>query len=224
MNIFDRIIAFFQSSPGSSPARPSPPDSASSFPTLVEKIRILKEKSGEDLTALMYQPDFDKKLRAEILPWLNYNGCLDNDHWVYKHAFNFPGPFYTGESDTCGTGDGEAPQNVLYDAHYCEYIFKQPSNFEELAGVINAASVEVLDSYSSNGNEHWTYDLCKEWWSNRRAWLAMLNDVELKKVNRGREQLYIHYLQTDAEQDLRRYCFFLEKGYYPAEGEALPEL
>jgi len=35
--------------------------------------------------------------------------------WNEIGKLNFPGPFYTGETDTCGTGMVEAPNNIIVD-------------------------------------------------------------------------------------------------------------
>ena len=192
------------------------------------KVPRLEELYGTDFYRFLYRPDADEFIRKELLRVLEFPelsmDCFDNDHWRQKHPFNFPGPFYTGESDTCGTGETEAPFNVLFDADCLEYVFRQPANYMELICVIDAGAVEVLDSYSCNGNNHWTYSECKNWWANRENLILKLYDKELSNVNKGKEQFYINYLNSGAENDLRRYCFFLENNFYPGEGVALPEL
>jgi hypothetical protein len=182
-----------------------------------------------DFNAFLYRANFDIFLRKEVLPFREPNNrfidFLDKNHWQEKHPFNFPGPFYAGDSDTCGTGICEAPYNVMNDSHCCEYVFRQPTEFTELLQVIDAAAVEVLDSYSSNGNEYWTYEACKEWWRNRAELIVALKDEELLKMNDGQAQAYINYLNGEAELDLRRYCYFLLNGNYPmSETTVLPSL
>ena len=150
---------------------------------------------------------------------------LDNDHWREKHPLNFPGPFYTGMSDTCGTGPCEAQENVLCDSYCQEYIFKQPTDYLELVGVLDAAAVEVIDSYSCNGNKYWTYEKCREWWHTVPDILQQLKDPEIVKVNGpDHVQLHLDYLNGAAEKDLRKYCYFLENGRYPQGEVRLPEL
>lgn len=196
--------------------------------TIEEKIPGVVEKFDADFNSFFFNPEIEMIIKDELLPVAGYRGIyagfLDNDHWQAKHPLNFPGPFYTGESDTCGTGDREAPGNVLYDDYCCEYIFKQPQNYTELLCVLSAAAVEVFDSYSCNGNTYWTYAACKEWWRNRSSVISQLNDPELKGMNHGREQLYIDYLHLTAEKDLKKYCFFLENNYYPGNENILPDL
>ncbi|SEW51065.1 hypothetical protein [Chitinophaga arvensicola] len=189
----------------------------------------LEEAYGQDFYAFLYSPDLDHTIRTKVLQRLwdinNTYDCLDNNHWEKKHPFNFPGPFYTGESDSCGTGDGAAPLNVLYDDCAQEYVFRQPRNYAELVCVLEAAAVEVFDSYSSDGNELWTYQECKAWWSNKASLIHELNQAGLCEVNGGREKMYLEYLRTDAETDLRKYCYFLEHQHYPAhEKIVLPDL
>jgi hypothetical protein len=179
--------------------------------------------------AFFYRENLDAFLRNEVLFFREtdnqFNDFLDDNHWQQRHPFNFPGPFYTGESDSCGTGIVEAPKNVMNDAYCREYVFRQPKNFKELLRVLDAAAVEVFDSYSSNGNDYWTYDACKEWWSNRAQLIVALRDEELLKMNEGQAQAYTNYLNGEAELDLRRYCYFLLNGSYPmSETTVLPSL
>ena len=91
--------------------------------------------------------------------------------------------------------------------------------------MIDAAAVEVFDSYSCNGNTHWTIELCKKWWDQKRLLIEQLNHPEVKKMNGGREWLYIDYLGSEAEIDLKRYCYFLDNGRFAAnENAILPDL
>jgi hypothetical protein len=187
------------------------------------------EQHYGDFTHFLYRADFDLFLRKQVLlfwePTTEYQDFLNKNHWPDKHPFNFPGPFYTGESDSCGTGIVRAPVNAANDAHNCEYIFKQPSNYYDFLCVLNAAAIEVFDSYSSNGNDYWTVEACKSWWQNR-AWLMQnLTTKEVIARNEGQAQRYLDYLNGEAEMDLRRYCYFLEHGFYPLNEQAvLPDL
>lgn len=184
-----------------------------------EEARTFIERYGNNFDTFFHRPNFDTFIRTEILefrqPDHNYNNFLDNSHWNIKHPLNFPGPFYTGESDTCGTGEIEAPNNVIYDKNAMEFIFRQPQTFEDFLGIIDAAAVEVLDSYSCDGNRFWTYAKCKEWWHNRFDIISEMNKTETKKVNGARNGLFESYLKGNAQTDLERYCYFLENGIYP---------
>lgn len=198
---------------------------AAEFPL---KLKRLESFYG-DFNTFFYRLDFDEFIRKEFLPaWEPDNPhlqFLDHNHWSTKHPFNFPGPFYTGESDTCGTGICEAPDNVANNDYSQEFIFRQPQSYPQLLRVIDAAAVEVFESYSANGNEYWTYANCKEWWGNRRELIAALSQPHVQQANNGQVQAYLEYLAGAAETDLRRYCYFLENGQYPAdENPALPSL
>lgn len=194
-----------------------------------EKVPTLERMFGTDFSAFFYRHRTKYPLTDELLFQLDLLGpeavSLDNPHWKDKHPFNFPGPFYTGQTDTCGTGESEAPYNTLSDTEAMEFVFRQPQNYVELICVINAGVVEIYDGYSCNGNNHWTYSECRNWWSVRGDIINSLNSAEFRKMNGGREQRYIDYLNTTAENDLRKYCYFLENHFYPKNDKiALPPL
>ena len=123
MAVFSRLKAFFR--------KPVAPERASIYHPdaqhfriqhaayLVQKAAVIAQKPKSlaehygDFHTFLHRPSFDKFVRKEFLPaWKPDNPhlqFLDHDHWLNKHPFNFPGPFYTGESDTCGTGICQAP-------------------------------------------------------------------------------------------------------------------
>lgn len=192
-------------------------------------LHALENEFGKDFLTFFYSQGKNNPLTEKFFNILGYSEhsspMLNNQYWDIRHPFNFPGPFYTGETDTCGTGDIEAPMNVLYDGHTMEYVFRQPGNYTELLCLINAGAVEVFDGYSCNGNACWTYNACRDWWANRGELLNSLNSAEFSRTNGDRVQLYIEYLNTEAERDLRKYCYFLENNKYPQnDAIILPEL
>ena len=192
-----------------------------------ESERFLRQYG--EFTAFLYRPDFDLFLRRQVLffrqPGEEEKPFLYESHWLKKHPFNFPGPFYAGESDTCGTGIGEAPENVVIDDLGCEYIFRQPVNYYELLCVLNAAEIETVNGYAADGNQQWTYAACRQWWRGRPQLLRHLSRPEVVAANDGQAQRYAECLRGPAEMDLRRYCYFLENGTYPpAASTALPDL
>jgi hypothetical protein len=195
---------------------------------IAQVVSLLTEWHGPDFNAFFYRPKLADFIRKEAVhyryPDSQYNDFLDNIHWANIHPFNFPGPFYTGESDTCETGPYEAPDNVLRDNHAVEYVFRQPHNFVEFVCIVDAAAIEVFDSYSCDGNDHWTYPLCQDWWRSKAEIIRRLNTPAFRKYNGNRVQLYIDYLNGAAETDLRKYCYFLENGRYPTGNESLPPL
>ncbi len=155
-----------------------------------------QQRYGSDFNAFFYRPNASRFIAQEVAPlvypspderhWEKYGRFLDNSHWSVRNVFNFPGPFYTGESDSCGTGEYEAPANTLNDHHYCEFVFRQPQNFEELLCVLSAAAVETFDSYSCDGNDRWTYTLCREWWCGKAELIRCLGSSAFRENNEGR--------------------------------------
>ena len=243
MRILAALKAFFSGTESSSVALPPVVLPSAETAALIEAYRTnlaegFKRAASEserfqlqygEFAPFLYRPDFDVFLRKQVLffwePGPANKTFLDKSRWLKKHRFNFPGPCYAGESDTCGTGIGEAPDNVVNDSWGCEYVFRQPANYYELLCVLNAAAVEVLDSYSADGNDHWTYEACQEWWQGRAQLLHDLSRPEVIAANDGQAQRYAAYLQGEAEMDLRRYCYFLEQGVYPPDASTpLPEL
>lgn len=193
-------------------------------------VSLFIERYGTDFNAFLYRPELAVFIRQEIVPFRypdpdgRYQNFLDTSHWSNINYLNFPGPFYTGESDTFGTGEREAPNNVLLTDHAEEFVFRQPQNFTEFLCVVSASAVEVLDSYSCDGNDRWTYQLCREWWQGKNELIRRLSVPALRKHNGNRVQLYIDYLNGAAETDLRKYCYFLENGRYPTASDLLPPL
>lgn len=172
------------------------------------------------ITELIYQKELDVKI---VNHFLNFGSNNGKTGWSVKGELNFPGPFYTGETDTCGTGIIECPNNVIFDEDCMEHVMIQPRNKVELLQLGNAAAVEVFCGYYCDGNKHWTVQLARNWWSNRYDILEHLKNDKLAETNCNQEKRYKHYLESSAEMDLRRYCFFLENGFYPTD-QKLPEL
>ena len=171
---------------------------------------------------LIHQLDLNEELINRYLNFDNGSDFCMSD-WKAKEELNFPGPFYTGESDTCGTGIMEAPNNVIFDENCLEFVMIQPRNKNELLQLWNARSVEVFGAYYCDGNKHWTLEKVKNWWSNKNDILEHLKNEDLIKMNYNQEKRYRHYIEHYAEMDLRKYGFFLEHGFYPSN-EPLPEI
>ena len=171
---------------------------------------------------LIYQVDLNENLINDYLG-RESGSDFDGSGWPEKGGLNFPGPFYTGESDSCGTGIIESPNNVVFDENCMEYVMIQPRNKVELIQLRSASAVEVFGSYYCDGNKFWTVELVKNWWKNRNDIFEHLKHDELVKMNCNQEKRYKYYLENEALMDLRRYCFFLESGVYPSD-EKLPEI
>lgn len=188
----------------------------------------LLEKFEMDFNTIFYQPGLEAFIQEQLIPllypkWGGYN--FFGDHWESKNPLNFPGPFYTVETDTCCTGPCEAPHNVLCDFSSNEFIFRQPANFTELLQVLSAAVIEVYCGYACNGNRYWTLQRCRDWWKTRPQIIAELSAPPMIKAAGAPILAYVDYLRGDAETDLRRYCYFLENGSYPSkDGLQLPSL
>ena len=182
------------------------------------------EISDKKINGLIFNKNFRE---SDINSFLNYTTDqldFDGGGWQVKGVLNFPGPFYTGETDTCGTGLIEAPNNIIFDEHGMEHVMIQPRTEQELIDLCNAGAVEVFGSYFCDGNDYWTVDLVKEWWNNRNDILNHLKNDELIKTNCNQEKRYRFYLDNFGEIDLRKYCYFLENGTYPTEEIKLPEI
>ena len=176
----------------------------------------------KSIAELIYQFDLNEEIINKYLDFGNDSDCADSA-WNDRGELNFPGPFYTGESDTCGTGIIESPNNVIFNDYCMEFVMIQPRNKTELLQLWNAAAIEVFGSYYCDGNNHWTLEKVKNWWANKDDILNYLENEELIKMNCNQEKRYRHYLENYAEIDLRKYGFFLENGFYPLN-ESLPEI
>lgn len=69
----------------------------------------------------------------------DFRGRWDDLLWL-----NVPGPFWTGETDTCWTGRLHAPNHVLYGGEYLtEFVYRQPRTATEVAALADAAGGPV---------------------------------------------------------------------------------
>lgn len=185
----------------------------------VNKAALLENHFGADFVSFFNRPGIDKVITVE-LPDILEEGTgtfLDNNHWDQKHPYNFPGPFYTGDTDTCATGPLMAPFNVLLDDEGTEFVAMQPKNYIELFCLKEAAAMEVYNGYSCNGNAWWTYRDCQYWWRHRGEVVDGLYRKRAEEFNGAPTRIrYINYLEHQAAEDLKKYCYFLEHGKYPA--------
>ena len=154
--------------------------------------------------------------------------------WDDKRWPNTPGPIYGANTDSCGTGPIRAPYNSGLDHEDFEYIFKQPSNVEELRDVVTAAKVNVLSGYGCDGDSHWTLSLIQEWWARRQELLQLCLrskylSVELAASSDGVMRVYrrnaryrLQYVRTELADYLGAYSFFIEEGRLPNESDTMP--
>ncbi|MGM7648891.1 ferredoxin [Nocardia sp. JW2] len=157
------------------------------------------------------------------------------DKWRDRHWMNVPGPFYTGQTDTCWAGRTHAPSNVLYGGeYYNEFVYRQPKSAVEVECLLEAAAADPFDGYAWDGDLRWTPAAVRAWRSGRGTvtedLFELLADytkvgalLEDREVAEGVRKFLI-YLATDLETDLRRYVFRLENGRYPDADDPLPSL
>ncbi|MFM7022431.1 MAG: hypothetical protein ACKOXB_05595 [Flavobacteriales bacterium] len=193
-----------------------------------QRIENLEEVYGTDAKTLIYSTNFTlgffKRFEAALyLRELDTTATYQND-FSKRSSLNFPGPFYTIETDHSGMGQPEAPENILCDQDGREYIFIQPRTTRELCNILTASLLDPYSSYAINGNEHWNLQLIREWWRNKNRLIATLLSKDFEEHNNGQNFKYIEYLNGQAKEDLQRYAYFLEKGKYPMGAVELPEL
>ncbi|GAA3673677.1 hypothetical protein C8D88_119100 [Lentzea atacamensis] len=163
-----------------------------------------------------------------------YFTAADSPKWALKHWLNVPGPFYTGETDTCWTGRQSAPRHVLYGGEYQnEFVYRQPKTKAEVECLLSAADDDPFDGYAYDGDSRWTPDAVRAWWDQRGQveehlaalideWTADGNSYALDAAEGARD--FLAYLAGDLRTDLRAYLFRLEQGRYPGAGDQLPDL
>ncbi len=133
-----------------------------------------------------------------------------------KNRLNVPGMFYGADTDTCGTGPGEAPENVALDTDGQEFVFCQPFTKRELLEVLRAAEVECFSGYGCDGNAHWTVELVRSWWADRNSHREAWRAAEISDVDER--------FESDVPQWLRTYMFYLQNRRAPRTSDELPEL
>lgn len=146
----------------------------------------LPEKSLE----FLYKGDSFEYLMEEFEYDTNsINGYKNEEvYWL-----NTPGPFYTTQTDNCGTGQIESPENVGGDEDYYEFIFKQPYTKERLKEVATASYVDPFGAYYIDGNQYWTNERIIDWWSKFDKvidYMVGLYSKELKLPSNPHESLW----------------------------------
>jgi hypothetical protein len=155
--------------------------------------------------------------------------------WEERNWRNVPGPFYGALTDNCWTGRLVAPAHILYDdeEHSREFVYRQPRSDAEVRSVLLAAVNDPYSGYACGGNEHWTTETVRAWWSDRGRvqewigqaiahWSSSQRQDERKVIHGLRD--YAQYIAGDLRQHLREYTFWLDRGRTPLTNEYLPEL
>ena len=149
--------------------------------------------------------------------------------WSDKHWMNTPGPIYCGDTDNCGTGPIEAPNNVQLDSRGYQVVFRQPVNRYELRQVLQAVEHDPFHGYGRDGDAHWSYPTIQTWWSDVRP------EIEQEVARERKSRLYrgatedgltrwLDYIRHSLHEYLRAYAFYLEEGRVPVEDDELPTL
>ena len=149
---------------------------------------------------------------------------------------NTSGPIYGGDTDSCGTGPLDAPNNVNLDADGYEVIFRQPVNPYELRQVLKAAYDDPFSGYGADGDLCWSLASIRDWWAEPRRTL----EEEVRRLRQEsvqvRDPKYADYhaqsrlfrwgdsLEHDLYPSLQAYGFFLDSGRPAKPGETLPDL
>lgn len=138
-----------------------------------------------------------------------------------RNPFNIPGPFYGAQTDTCETGPHEAPLKVMLDECGQEFLYRQPTNADEIRQVIGAAICDPFQGYGADGDENWTVQLIREWWRGMEERLTHIQ--KLSKTNKTTGPLTLFWT-TQASDYLRKYAFFVDNQRLPHSTDVLPIL
>jgi len=114
-----------------------------------------------DIQRLLFSKTFEGE---KLATFAGTSYFIQTNDFANINWLNTPGPIYTTITDNCGTGQIEAINNVGGDEDYREIIFKQPYSLQELKEVLNAASIDPLDSYYFGGNAKWDKSNIIKWW------------------------------------------------------------
>lgn len=121
------------------------------------------------------------------------------DDWDARGLLNVPGLVWITESDTCGTGRLEAPDNIAYDEFGAEFVFRQPRTEAELAQVMRAAWADPFDAYRFDGFARWTYASASAWFNQVHVvtgWLERMLTVSHPREIREGAVAALEYLKS----------------------------
>lgn len=147
-----------------------------------------------------------------------------------RSVWNIPGPLYVGDDDSCGTGQGAAPNCVWLphgpdDAYITcnsgEFIFRQPASEFELRQVVRAAEINTMSAYAFDGDAHWTAALVEGWWRDMTSMVEKVahavaqhgnavHDAAQRQLSGDRTAAYPEGPWPSAE--LRRWLDYMQNG------------
>ena len=169
-------------------------------------------------------------------PWLTSPLQINAESWTGRWAdrgwMNTPGPYYTAEPDFAELGPSIAPANIACDDFFCDVVYRQPSSDAELTSVIEAGEADPFGGYASDGCEHWTLDGVRAWWTRRaellehidRLFLPVFWGATVPSFAREVATRWRNFVEFEAEDYLRRFCYLLEERSWPDRSTVLPEL
>lgn len=190
----------------------------------------------------MYWNPMPTVAESASLPVANHDGSIVlgppadylRGEWESRDWRNVPGPFYGAQTDSCWMGREIAPRHIVYEDEYAgEIVYRQPQDPGEVHLVLTAAWNDPYRAYASDGDDHWTLTLVREWWAGRgqiaawiqhacRTWSASERADERDNAQGLRD--YATYLDNGLETHLRGYGFWLDNRRAPRADETLPEL
>ncbi|MFD6106767.1 ferredoxin, partial [Nocardia salmonicida] len=153
--------------------------------------------------------------------------------WEQRDWRNVPGPMYGTITAACLAGRPIAPHHILnLDGDVSEVIFRQPANEIEVQRVLSGAWTDPFSGYASDGDDHWTLELIREWWAGRYQvieWIDnpapwLIADDAFGRDNAKGMRDYREYIHSGLELHLRNYAFWLENGRSVLSGESLPKI
>jgi hypothetical protein len=97
-----------------------------------------------------------------------------------------------------------APDNVAYDHHYREFVYRQPRSEAELAAIMRADSEEVFSCYRFDGLARWTHATLRAWIEDIDVVVGYTRDA----ITRGPE--------TEIDDSLREYGSYLTSSDFKA--------
>ncbi|GAA2048472.1 hypothetical protein [Polymorphospora rubra] len=159
----------------------------------------------------------------------DFRGRWDDLLWL-----NVPGPFWTGETDTCWTGRLHAPEHVLYGGEYfSEFVYRQPRTTAEVAALAEAAWDDPFGGYGCDGDDRWTPDAVRIWWRERDRVIQYVEQLSQRWIASERAdereaaaglQDFASYLVGPLSDDLRIYLYWLIERRSPNPSDRLPPL
>ncbi|KQV15683.1 MULTISPECIES: hypothetical protein [unclassified Kitasatospora] len=157
--------------------------------------------------------------------------------WAERDWRNVPGPFYAAEIEAGQIAPRDAAEHIAYDdPKVGVFVSWQPVNVPETRALV-ADVLLGCEGLAMDGDEHWTPDGVRGWWSERgraREWaLETAKNWESVSRTEGDEsylavarrlRAYADHIDGGLEAYLRGYVFWLAEHRVPERCEALPVL